>query len=98
MLECALGVALGVPLVTTLAGLLWLTAKRRYARPQTTVLVASGSGKPELHDYSSGPASADNGGHSESYAVGFTGGDTGRNELPIQTGYRYAELGRGERW
>jgi hypothetical protein len=81
-----LGVGLGVPLLLALAGLLWLTARRRYEQPRTTVPAVSGSSKPELHGYSSGPTSANNGGYSE-----------GRDGLPIETGYRRAELGQGER-
>jgi hypothetical protein len=88
-----LGVGLGVPLLLALAGLLWLTARRRYEQPRTTVPAASGSSKPELHDYISGPTPAYNGGNSEGYAAGFTG----RTELPIETGYGRAELGQGER-
>lgn len=76
-----LGVGLGVPLLVALAGLLWLMARRRYEKPQTTVPVASRSSKPELHGYSEGPAA----------------GLTGRSELPIETGYGRAELGQGER-
>jgi hypothetical protein len=92
-----LGVGLGVPLLAALAGLLWLTAKRRYEQPRTTVPVASGSGKPERHVYSSGPTSAYNKGYSEGHAAGFTGGDAGRAELPIETDYGRAELGQEER-
>jgi hypothetical protein len=88
-----LGVGLGVPLLLALAGLLWLTARRRYEQPRTTVPVASGSSKPEPHGYSSGPTSAYNGGYSEGNAAGFTG----RGELPIETRYGRAELGQGQR-
>jgi hypothetical protein len=88
-----LGVGLGVPLLVALAGLLWLMARRRYEKPQTTVPVASRSSKPELHGYSSGPAPGYNGGYSEGPAAGLTG----RSELPIETGYGRAELGQGER-
>jgi hypothetical protein len=81
-----LGVGLGVPLLLALAGLLWLTARRRYEQPRTTVPAASGSSKPELHGYRSGPTSAYNGGYSE-----------GRDGLSIETGYGRAELDQGER-
>ncbi len=92
-----LGVGLGVPLLAALAGLLWLTARRKYEQPPRTIVpVASGSSKPDLPDYSSGPTLAYNGGYSEGYAAGFTGGDSGRVELPIETGYRRAELGQRE--
>lgn len=77
-----LGVALGVPLLAALAGLLWLTAKRRHEQSRTTAPVASGFGKPELHSYSLGPTSAYNGGYSEGYAAGSTGGDARRDGLP----------------
>jgi hypothetical protein len=81
-----LGVGLGVPLLLALAGLLWLTARRRYEQPRTTVLETSGSSKPEPHGYRSGPAPAYNGGYSE-----------GRDGLPIGAGYGRAELDEGER-
>ena len=80
-ISAGLGAGLGVPLLLALAGILWLTARRKYEQPQTTVPVASRSSMPEMHGYNGGSA------------AGFAG----KGGPPIETGYGRAELGGGER-